>query len=92
MALKQPQIEIVGISNITYVQYSHGIITEILNWHSKGAAIPVFKGSIFANDLETENDATRALYQALKNDALPIQSDKHFKIFLRFAIHLKLRS
>jgi pyrimidine-specific ribonucleoside hydrolase len=92
MALKQQQIDIVGISNITYVQYSYGVITKILNWHSKGAAIPVFKGSIFANDLETENDATRALYEALKNDALPIQSDKNFKIFLRFAIHLQLRS
>jgi pyrimidine-specific ribonucleoside hydrolase len=91
MALKQPQIEIVGISNITYVDYSYGVINKILNWHSKGATIPVYKGSAFANDLGTENDATKALYQALKKDALPIQSDKHFKIFLRFPIHLKLR-
>ena len=72
MALKQPQIEIVGISNITYVDYSYGVINKILNWHSKGATIPVYKGSAFANDLGTENDATRALYQALKKEKLTI--------------------
>jgi pyrimidine-specific ribonucleoside hydrolase len=41
MALKQPQIEIVGISSITYVDYSYDIINKILKWHNKGAAIPV---------------------------------------------------
>ena len=66
MSLKQPQIEIVGISNITYVDYGYGVIEKILNWHNKGKAIPVYKGSAFANDLGTENDGTRALYTALK--------------------------
>ena len=42
MALKQPQIQIVGISNITYVDYGYGVITKILNWHNKGATIPVY--------------------------------------------------
>jgi pyrimidine-specific ribonucleoside hydrolase len=43
MALKQPQIEIVGISSITYVDYSYDVINKILKWHHKGAAIPVIK-------------------------------------------------
>jgi pyrimidine-specific ribonucleoside hydrolase len=72
MALKQPQIEIVGISNITYVDYSYGVINKILNWHNKGKAIPVYKGSALANDLGTENDGTKALYQALKKEKLTI--------------------
>lgn len=72
MSLKQPQIEIVGISNITYVDYGYGVIEKILNWHNKGKAIPVYKGSAFANDLGTENDGTRALYTALKKEKLTI--------------------
>jgi inosine-uridine nucleoside N-ribohydrolase len=72
MALKQPQIEIVGISTITYVDYSYGIINKILGWHNKGAAIPVYKGSVFANDLGIENDGTKALYKALKKEKLTI--------------------
>lgn len=72
MALKQPQIEIVGISNITYVDYGYGVIQKILNWHNKGKAIPVYKGSAFANDLGTENDGTRALYESLKKEKLTI--------------------
>lgn len=72
MALKQPQLEIVGISNITYVDYGYGVIQKLLNWHNKGKAIPVYKGSAFANDLGTENDGTRALYEALKKEKLTI--------------------
>jgi pyrimidine-specific ribonucleoside hydrolase len=72
MALKQPKIKIVGISNITYLDYGFGVIHKILNWHNKGAAIPVFKGSALANDLGTENDGTTALYQALKKEKLTI--------------------
>lgn len=72
MALKQRQIQIVGISNITYVDYGYGVINKILNWHNQRAAIPVYKGSAFANDLGTENDGTKALYQALKKEKLTI--------------------
>ena len=72
MALKQPQIEIVGISSITYVDYSFPIINKILGWHNKGAAIPVYKGSPNADDLGVENDGTRALYEALKKEKLTI--------------------
>ena len=72
MALKQPNIEIVGISNITYIDYGFGIINKILGWHNHGKPIPVYKGSALANDLGTENDGTRALYQALKKEKLTI--------------------
>ncbi len=72
MALKQPQIKIVGISNITYVDYGFGVINKILNWHNKGETIPVYKGSPLANDLGVENDGTRALYEALKKEKLTI--------------------
>jgi len=72
MALKQPQIQIVGISSITYVDYSFDIINKILNWHHKGANIPIYKGSAFANDVGTENEATKALYLALKKEKLTI--------------------
>ena len=72
MALKQPQIEIVGISNITYVDYGFGVLNKILKWHNKGKEIPVYKGSALANDLGTENDGTKALYEALKKEKLTI--------------------
>jgi pyrimidine-specific ribonucleoside hydrolase len=72
MALKQPQIEIVGISSITYVDYSYDVIQQLLKWHNKGAAIPVYKGSPNANDVGVENDGTRALYEALKKEKLTI--------------------
>ncbi|AWG22118.1 nucleoside hydrolase [Flavobacterium faecale] len=72
MALKQPQIEIVGISSITYVDYSYDVIYKLLQWHNKGKAIPVYKGSPKADDLGVENDGTRALYEALKKEKLTI--------------------
>lgn len=72
MALKQPRIEIVGISNITYVDYGYGVIQKILHWHNKGKPIPVYKGSPNADDLGTENDGTKALYEALKKEKLTI--------------------
>ena len=72
MALKQPQIEIVGISNVTYVDYGFGVINKILNWHNSGKTIPVYKGSPFANDLGVENEGTIALYKALKKEKLTI--------------------
>ncbi len=72
MALKQPQIKIVGISSITYVDYSFDVIQKILKWHNKGAAIPVYKGSPNGDDLGKENDGTKALYEALKKEKLTI--------------------
>lgn len=72
MALKQPNIEIVGISHVTYVDYGYGVVQKILNWHHKGTQIPVYKGSPNADDLGTENEATKALYQALIKEKLTI--------------------
>lgn len=72
MALKQPQIEIVGISNVTYVDYGFGVINKILKWHNKGKEIPVYKGSPNATDLGIENDGTKAIYKALKKEKLTI--------------------
>ena len=72
MALKQPQIKIVGISNITYVDYGISVIHKLLKWHNHGDSIPVYKGSPFADDLGTENDGTRAMYKALKKEKLTI--------------------
>lgn len=72
MALKQPSIKIVGISSITYVDYSFDVIQKILKWHNRGEGIPVYKGSAFANDLGVENDGTKALYEALKKEKLTI--------------------
>lgn len=72
MALKQPSIKIVGISSVTYVDYSFDVIKKIIKWHNKGGSIPVYKGSAFANDLGQENDATKALYDALKKEKLTI--------------------
>jgi len=74
MALKQPGITIVGISNITYVDYGFDMVNKILNWHHKGPAIPVYKGSPNADDPGRENDATRAMYQALLKDKITIMA------------------
>ncbi len=74
MALKQKQIDIVGISNVTYVDYGYEIIQKIIEWHHDGSTIPIFKGSPQANDLGVENDATRALYAQLKKEKLTIMA------------------
>ncbi len=74
MALKSPNIQIVGISNITYVDYGYDMVHKIVNWHNQGAAIPVYKGSNLGNDLGIENDATIALYKALKREKLTIMA------------------
>ncbi len=72
MALKQPQLKIVGISTITYVDYGYEVTQKILQWHNKGENIPVYKGSPQANDLGVENDATRAMYEALKKEKFTV--------------------
>lgn len=72
MALNQPMIEVIGISNITYVDYGFSIIQKILKHYNLEDNIPVFKGSLNADDLGVENDATQALYKALKKENLTI--------------------
>jgi pyrimidine-specific ribonucleoside hydrolase len=54
MALKQPQIEIVGIIN-TYVDYSYDVINKILNGIIKAPQFLSIKDHQ-ADDLGVEND------------------------------------
>ena len=73
MALRQPSIEMVGISLITEVDYGEEATNKLLKWYNKtGKDIPVYKGSDLANDLGVENDATRALAAALEKEKLTI--------------------
>ena len=72
MALKQPQIKIVGISTVTNIEYARTVTEKILNWHNTGDKIAIYDGSPKANDLGTENDAVKAMYAALKKEKLTI--------------------
>lgn len=72
MALKQPSIQIVGISTVTNIAYARTVTEKILNWHNTGAKIPLYDGSPDAKDLGTENDAVKAMYKALKKEKLTI--------------------
>lgn len=73
MALRQPSVELVGISLITEVAYGEEVTHKLLKWYNKsGKDIPVYKGSNLANDVGVENDATRALAAALEQQKLTI--------------------
>ncbi|GAB3892323.1 hypothetical protein GCM10028825_32100 [Spirosoma agri] len=74
MALEHPdKIEIVGISTITYANYGHDVTQKLLGWYNKtGRTIPVYRGSDTAQDVGTENEATRALADALQLEKMPI--------------------
>ncbi|MBC3783741.1 nucleoside hydrolase [Spirosoma utsteinense] len=74
MALDQPdKIELVGISTITYASYAYEVTRKLLTWYNKtGKVIPVYRGSDTANDAGTENEATRALANALRAEKMPI--------------------
>lgn len=72
MALRQKNIEIVGISIVTNVDYGYDVTKKMLAWYNDGPEIPIYKGSDLANDLGTENDATRALAHALRKEKLYI--------------------
>ena len=72
MALKHPQIKIVGISTVTNIEYARTVTEKILNWHNSGDKISIYDGSPKANDLGTENDAVKAMYAALKKEKLTI--------------------
>lgn len=72
MALALPQIEIVGISTITYSDYGYDITKKILGYYAPERNIPVYKGSDSAADVGVENDATRALAGALRKEKLAI--------------------
>lgn len=73
MALRQPSIELVGISLITVIDYGEEVAYKLLKWYNQtGKDIPVYKGSDLANDVGVENDATRALAAALEKEKLTI--------------------
>ena len=73
MALRQPEIKIVGISIITNVDYGHDVTRKLLGWYNKtGEDIPVYKGSDSAADCGVENEATLALAAALRKEKLSI--------------------
>ena len=64
MALKQEQIEIVGISNITHIDYGAKVLQQLLTWHAPNKNIPIYKGSPEANDLGKDNSAVLAMRDA----------------------------
>ncbi len=74
MALEHPdKIELVGISTITYANYGYEVTQKLLTWYNRtGKIIPVYRGSNTAKDLGTENDATRAMANALRSEKMPI--------------------
>ncbi len=79
MALQHPdKIELVGISTITYANYGYEVVQKLLKWYNRaapgktGRTIPVYRGSNTAKDVGTENDATRAMANALRNEKMPI--------------------
>jgi inosine-uridine nucleoside N-ribohydrolase len=73
MALQHPdKVHIAGISIITNAQYGYDVTQKLLKWYHKGAPIPVYKGSDKAGDVGVENDATRALADALKKEKLTL--------------------
>jgi inosine-uridine nucleoside N-ribohydrolase len=72
MALAQDNIEIVGITLITEVDYGEKITNEILERYAPERSIPVYKGSPDADDLGTETDASKALAEALRKEKMTI--------------------
>lgn len=74
MALQHSdKVELVGISTITYANYGYDVTQKLLAWYNKtGRDIPVYRGSDTAKDIGTENDATRAMADALRNEKMPI--------------------
>ena len=74
MALRQPdKIELVGISTVTYVDYGYDITQKILGWYNKtGKTIPVYKGSDSGRDTGVENEATKAMAEALRKEKMPV--------------------
>ena len=74
MALQQSdKVELVGISTITYADYAYAVTQKLLGWYNgTGKKIPVYRGSDTAKDAGVENDATRAMAEALRKEKMPI--------------------
>ncbi|GAB2595140.1 nucleoside hydrolase [Spirosoma areae] len=79
MALRQTdKVEMAGISIVTNVDYGYDVTQKILGWYDRAASgkagrkIPVYKGSNTAQDTGVENEATKALADALRKEKLTI--------------------
>jgi len=74
MALQLPdKVDIAGISTVTYVDYGYDVAQKLLKWYNRsGRTIPVYRGSDSGRDTGVENDATRALAEALRREKLAI--------------------
>ncbi|GAB3547315.1 nucleoside hydrolase [Spirosoma fluminis] len=72
MALRQAdKVELMGISTVTYVDYGYDTAKKLLGWYNKtGKDIPVYKGSDSGQDTGVENEATRAIADALRKEKL----------------------
>jgi inosine-uridine nucleoside N-ribohydrolase len=73
MALRQSdKLDLVGVSLVTYVDYGYDVAQKLLKWYAPGRTIPVYKGSNLCGDVGVENDASRALAEALRKEKLTI--------------------
>ena len=73
MALRSPQIEIVGISLVTNPNYGDRICKKIIKWYGDGVGeIPVYKGAKRSKELGQSNSAVIALSDALRKEKLTI--------------------
>lgn len=73
MALRQPAVEIVGISVVTEIDYAYDVTKKLLGWYNKtGKDIPVYKGSDTCKDMGTETEGSKALADALRKEKLSI--------------------
>ncbi len=72
MALRCEGVEIVGITLTHRVDHGYKITQKMLGWYNSGKAIPVYKGAKTEAELGKENDATKALAEALRKDKMSI--------------------
>lgn len=66
------KVDIAGISIVTNVDYGYDVAQKLLKWYAPDHTIPVYKGSDLCGDVGVENDASRALAEALKKEKLTI--------------------
>ncbi|GAB2790858.1 hypothetical protein GCM10027275_39730 [Rhabdobacter roseus] len=73
MALRlSDKVELTGVSLVTYVDYGYEVGQKLLKWYAPDRTIPLYKGSDLCGDVGVENDATRALAEALRRQKLTI--------------------
>lgn len=72
MALRCENVEIMGITLSHRVDHGYKVTQKMLGWYNTGKPIPVYKGAKTQKELGQENDATRALTEALKKEKMSI--------------------